>query len=94
MRVHNPVFHAAGGRAAPTLFRIRFALTAAAVSLLIAGCTQTAVAPLAAKDPADPGARVPRVGYRGKLGSYTSQRPVEPSPWRQQNERVAPANKP
>ncbi len=39
-------------------------------------------------------ARVPPSAYRSTLGSYTSQRPVEPTPWREQNERIAPSPKP
>jgi hypothetical protein len=43
-----------------------------------------------AGDPADPAARVPATKYRSTLGPYTSLRPVDPLPWREQNERVAP----
>jgi len=28
------------------------------------------------------------------IGPYQSQRPVEPAPWREQNEQIAPAPKP
>jgi hypothetical protein len=51
-------------------------------------------APLAGADPADPTARVPAAAYHPTLGGYRSQRPVEPKPWTEQNERVAPAEKP
>ena len=57
------------------------------------GCSGAPPAPLAAADPSDPGARAPRVGYRSTIGSYKSQRPVEPAPWGEQNERVAPGPK-
>jgi len=57
------------------------------------GCSGAPPAPLAAADPSDPGARAPRVGYRSTIGSYKSQRPVEPAPWGEQNERVAPRPK-
>jgi hypothetical protein len=48
---------------------------------------------VAGPDPADPGAGAPRVGYRSTIGSYKSQRPVEPGPWAEQNEPVAPQPK-
>ena|SRR6516164_9119279 len=57
------------------------------------GCGGAPPAPLAAADPSDPGARAPPVGYRSTIGSYKSQRPVEPAPWGEQNERVAPRPK-
>jgi hypothetical protein len=49
--------------------------------------------PVAGPDPADPSARAPRVDYRSTTGAYKSQRPVEPAPWGEQNERVTPAPK-
>lgn len=55
----------------------------------LAACTTTA-APIVGADPSNPDVRVRPVGYRSTLGSYTSQRPVSPSDWREQNERVAP----
>ena len=69
------------------------------VALLAQGCrTDPPPSPYAGPDPSDPHAPVARSGYRSTLGSYTSQRPVEPSPWREQNWReqdqsVAPAPK-
>ncbi len=68
----------------------------AKVSVLLAlvtavgGCTAAPRLHAFADDPADPSARVPTTGYRSTIGSYTSLRPVEPSSWREQNERVAP----
>jgi hypothetical protein len=44
-------------------------------------------------DPADPQAPAPRVDYRSTIGTYKRQRPVEPGPWREQNERVTPQPK-
>ncbi len=62
-----------------------------ALALLVQGCA--APIPLAGPNPADPGVRVPAVAYRPSMGKYPSQRPVEPSGWREQNERVTPAPK-
>ena len=56
---------------------------------VLAACTATG-APVVGADPSDPNAGVSPVRYRSTLGSYSSQRPVAPSDWRQQNERVAP----
>ncbi|CAN5190819.1 hypothetical protein BH11PSE4_BH11PSE4_08930 [soil metagenome] len=61
-------------------------------TLALAGCVPT-TAPLAGADPADPSARVAGVGYRSTVVPYTTLRPVAPSPWREQNDRVAPASK-
>jgi hypothetical protein len=60
---------------------------------LTPGCSGAPPAPLTAADPSDPVARAPPVGYRSTIGSYKSQRPVEPAPWGEQNERVAPRPK-
>ena len=57
----------------------------------LAGCAPAPI--LAGPDPSDPRARVPAVGYRSTIAPYVSQRPVEPAPWREQNERVAPKPK-
>lgn len=46
--------------------------------------------PLAGLDPSDPAAPVSGVGYRSTVGGYRSQRPAEPQPWIEQNQRVAP----
>ena len=49
--------------------------------------------PYGGPDPADPGARVPPLRYRSAIGPYERLRPVEPAPWREQNQRVAPKPK-
>jgi hypothetical protein len=76
------------------LFGDRFRLLAgmAVAALTLGGCLPTAV-PAAGADPADPGARVAGVRYRSTVAPYTSLRPVTPSSWREQNDRVAPAPK-
>ena len=72
--------------------RFRTIAGMAATALTLGGCMQTAV-PLAGADPADPNARVAGVGYRSTVAPYSSLRPTAPSPWREQNDRVAPAPK-
>jgi hypothetical protein len=64
-----------------------------ALAFFTHGCSGAPPAPLTAADPSDPGARAPPVGYRSTIGPYKSQRPVEPAPWGEQNERVAPRPK-
>ncbi|MEX0589532.1 MAG: hypothetical protein WD207_00440 [Xanthobacteraceae bacterium] len=64
------------------------------LGLLSAACTRSPAQPVAAANPADPEAAVPAAArYRSSLGTYVSQRPVEPAPWQEQNERVAPRPK-
>ncbi|ARQ03068.1 hypothetical protein CAK95_19630 [Pseudorhodoplanes sinuspersici] len=57
---------------------------------LLAGCTAARTAPVVVADPADANAPVRAARYNPVLSGYTSQRPVGPKPWREQNERVAP----
>jgi hypothetical protein len=61
-----------------------------AVLALLEGCAAPP-APLAGPDPSDPRSPVPPVAYR--TTPSVSQRPVEPSGWLEQNERVAPREK-
>jgi hypothetical protein len=79
---------------AETIFGIRPRILAgiAAAALTLGGCLPTTV-PLAGADPADPGAKVARVGHRSTIAPYTGLRPSVPTPWRERNDRVAPAPK-
>ena len=61
--------------------------------LTVTGCAAPGQQ-FAGPDPSDPSARVAAVRYRSTLGSYRSQRPVEPGDWRDINERVTPQPKP
>jgi len=85
---------AAIGSAAETIFSVRVRTLAgmAVAALMLGGCLPAAV-PLAGNDPADPGAKVAGVGYRSTIAPYTRLRPAAPSPWREQNDSVAPAPK-
>jgi hypothetical protein len=55
-----------------------------------AGADRELVVGPAASDPSSP---VARVSYRSTTSSYLRQRPVAPTPWRGQNERVMPSPK-
>ena len=90
MSAHIRAFGAAGEPVVTRPFHIKFGVLA---FLLLAGCTDAPRLPVAGPDPADPGARVPRVDYRSTIGPYKSQRPIDPAPWTEQNERIAPAPK-
>ena len=63
------------------------------LAVLNAGCASVPPRPSIGADPADPATRVPAVRYRSTIGPYTSQRPFDPAPWVEQNERVAPEPK-
>jgi hypothetical protein len=60
------------------------------LALALGACTTAPRLHAFADDPADPSAKVPATGYRSTVGPYTSLRPVDPLPWREQNERVTP----
>jgi hypothetical protein len=81
-----------GQRRRPRESTVSAGLAVVAAAILLAGCS-LAAAPVVGPDPADPNARVRPVSYRSTLGSYKSQRPVAPSDWREQNERVAPRSR-
>jgi hypothetical protein len=75
---------------------VRAALGAVAVVLaaaLATACTAEPPIPVAGADPSDPRARVPATTYRSTVAPYESLRPVEPAPWTQQNQQVAPQPK-
>lgn len=78
------------------IFAARAALFAhlSMLCVLTAACSTAPARPSAGPDPSDPKARAPAAAYRPVLGGYVSQRPAEPAPWRELNERVAPAPKP
>jgi hypothetical protein len=63
------------------------------LTLVMQACSAGTASPWRGPDPSDPSVRVSPAGYRSTVGAYVSQRPVEPRPWREQNERVAPQPK-
>ncbi len=76
-----------------TVRRYSLPAAVAAVTLLLQGCTAVPPQPFAAAQPSDPEVRVPAAAYRPVLSGYSSQRPVEPLPWLEQNRRVTPSQK-
>lgn len=65
----------------------------AAIALALSGCMPATV-PLAGADPADPAAKVARVGYRSAIAPYSSLRPATPAPWHERNDSVTPQPRP
>lgn len=76
-----------------SLWRYRLPAVLAAAAFLIQGCAATPPRPFSGDDASDPNAGVPPTGYRPVLGNYSTQRPVEPLPWRERNDRAAPKPK-
>jgi hypothetical protein len=76
-------------------YRIRLNFTGTLVLLAVSGSVSGCAVPIAlnGRDPADPQAKVAAVGYRSTVAPYTRMRPTMPSPWRQQNDSVAPSPK-
>ena len=70
--------------------RAQSRLCAAGLCLLAAACSTPPDRLAAGPDPADASARGAVASYRPVLSGYTSQRPVDPAPWRERNDRVAP----
>lgn len=62
-------------------------------ALLTQGCTPPPPLPFAGTDASDPDVRVPPAVYRAAVRGYSSQRPVEPAPWRERNDGVVPPPK-
>ncbi|WP_454650610.1 hypothetical protein [Bradyrhizobium liaoningense] len=83
----KPAASAVGGRQ----FRLNSLLLAFA-ALALSGC-MPATTRVASADPADPAAKVARIGYRSTIAPYSSLRPATPAPWRGRNDAVTPQPK-
>ena len=90
---------AAVGAAFTTPFQVRFSIRFSAIALLpiavliLAGWRDAPAPPVVGPNPADPAAPAPRVDYRSTIAPYKSRRPIDPAPWGEQNQRVAPQPK-
>jgi hypothetical protein len=82
-------------RVAAKACNVKFAAVAllALASLLLIGWRDRPATWVPLPDPADPRAPAPGVGYRSTIAPYKRQRPVEPGPWGEQNQRVTPQPK-
>ena len=85
----------AAGAASAELFNAKLgAVALLPVAVLLLAAWSDPPVPLSTEpNPADPRAPAPRVGYRSTIAPYKSRRPVEPAPWGEQNQRVAPKQK-
>ncbi len=92
MSVHKRAKFAAMARPRSPFRNLRAAV-AVTLAALAAGCG-AAPPVLAERDASDPGAKAPPVAYRPAIEPYTPQRPVEPAPWQEQNQRITPAPRP
>jgi len=83
-------FHTAGAVKAPWR-GAQAGLKVLALSLLV--LLGACAAPQKQVAAADPQSGVSAVTYRSALSGYQSARPVEPKPWRERNDAVAPKEK-
>ncbi|HWN52852.1 MAG TPA: hypothetical protein VNO18_24075 [Xanthobacteraceae bacterium] len=93
MFAHHFRTRAAVGRPIAPYVRGSAILAATVLAAVLAGCSQTPQR-FAGPDPSDPRSPARTAVYRSVIEPYASQRPVEPAPWRDQNDRIAPAPKP
>jgi hypothetical protein len=61
----------------------------AAIAAILSACSAPPVI-MSGTDPSDPAAPVPSIEYVPVTAGTNEYRPVEPKPWVEQNERVAP----
>ena len=66
---------------------------AGVLPLVMQACSASTASSWRGPDPSDASVRVAPASYRSTVGAYASQRPVEPRPWREQNQRVTPQPK-
>jgi hypothetical protein len=74
--------------------RISLPTLVCVVALATSACSAPPPAPLGAVSAADADAPAPRSAYRSVIGAYRGARPVDPKPWTERNQNVAPAEKP
>ncbi len=75
------------------LWRYRLPAILTACALLAQGCAAIPPRPFRGTDASNPDVRVLATAYRPVIGTYSSQRPVEPAPWRERNDHVTPTQK-
>ena len=84
----RPLRH--GGR---ILRALRFVFVGA-TALVISGCKTPSPFGAMVADPGDPNAPVAAITHRSTMDTYVRRRPVEPRPWAEQNQGVAPPSRP
>jgi len=91
LRANSAAF---GRRMTPFLRRLGSLASVSILAALAQTCAAPPPVPLAGPDPSNPRARAKAADYRSTIAPYQSQRPVEPGPWQEQNQRAAPAPRP
>lgn len=86
--------HARASQRHRALRVVRSVSPACVCLLLVAACTNAPPAPVAGAHPASHEAGARPAPYRPVIGPYTSQRPRDPSGWRENNDAIAPQEKP
>lgn len=87
------LLRAAAIRRPAILWRCLSATTLAACVLLIQGCTPLKPPAFDSTKASDPDSRVAPAAYRSVVDGYSSQRPVDPLPWTERNQRVTPVSR-
>lgn len=65
----------------------------ASLAVILSACSTPPPSLVAGRDPSDPSAPVAAVRYTPVTAGTVDYRPVEPKPWGEQNQRVAPQPK-
>lgn len=60
--------------------------------LALPSCTARPPFGIVGADPSDPGTVVPSTAYSPVTSGHVSRRPVDPAPWGQMNQQVAPGS--
>ena len=81
-------------RMTPSFRRLTSLAGVIVIAALAQGCMTQPPLPLTKSDPAHPSARAKASTYRSDIAPYESRRPVDPKPWVEQNQQVAPAPRP
>lgn len=92
MHAHSPMRPAGTGPWGTASVVKRIALAACALAWL-GGCSSAPPSAFSGPDPADPSEHARPASYRPVTGDYRSARPVDPRPWGEQNQGVAPGEK-
>jgi hypothetical protein len=90
MSGHTGIYAAAWRRYAQHWKRRLRRYAPAALAVMLQACASTASGPISRNDPSNAAAPAPAVRYRSTIGPYESRRPVDPAPWRPQNQQVTP----
>ena len=72
------------------MFTMKPMFLVVALPLMASGCASTLPQVISSTGNPDTVSDVTLVRYQGTIGSYTARMPVDPKPWRNQNDAQAP----